>query len=124
GRRPRWSPVGGGQYPTMLAACLSPFPGVRELFAGGDRLSLGAGHRAEPISRRIFVSESLADAEQTAAEKELWRLGNAVSSILISEWALYLLLRGMGLRPDVVGRHTARGVSAPVAARVGGRGAF
>ncbi|HEY7425064.1 MAG TPA: acyltransferase domain-containing protein, partial [Gemmataceae bacterium] len=108
-------PGEGSQYLNMLADLLPHFPEVREHFARCDRLSLGAGCRAEPISRRIFVPESLADAERTAAEKELWRLGNAVSSILISEWALYLLLRELGLRPAIVGGHSAGEFSALLA---------
>ncbi len=74
------------------------------------------GQRDEPISRHIFVPSSLPDAERSAAEKELWRLGNAVSSILISEWALYLLLRELGLQPDAVGGHSAGEFSALLAA--------
>ncbi len=109
-------PGEGSQYLNMLADLLPHFPEVREHFARCDRLSLKAGRRMEPISRRIFVPESLADAERTAAEKELWRLGNAVSSILISEWALYLLLRELGLRPDVLGGHSAGEFSALLAA--------
>ncbi|HEY7158113.1 MAG TPA: acyltransferase domain-containing protein, partial [Gemmataceae bacterium] len=109
-------PGEGSQYLNMLADLMPHFPEVREHFARCDRLSLDAGRRAEPISRRIFVPESLSDAERTVAEKELWRLGNAVSSILISEWALYLLLSELGLRPDIVGGHSAGEFSALLAA--------
>ena len=62
------------------------------------------------------MPSSLTDAERAAAEQELWRLGNAVSSILISEWALYLLLRELGLRPDMIGGHSAGEFSALLAA--------
>jgi acyl transferase domain-containing protein len=75
-----------------------------------------AGRREEPISRRIFLPESVSDAEKEAGEKDLWRLGNAVSSILISEWALYLLLHELGLRPDAIGGHSAGEFSALLAA--------
>jgi malonyl CoA-acyl carrier protein transacylase len=109
-------PGEGSQYLNMLADLLPHFPEVREHFARCDRLSQRVGGYREPISQRIFVPASLSDAERAAAEKELWRLGNAVSSILISEWALYLLLRELGLRPDMVGGHSAGEFSALLAA--------
>ncbi|MHB1422620.1 MAG: acyltransferase domain-containing protein [Gemmataceae bacterium] len=100
-------PGEGSQYLNMLADLLPHFPEMREHFARCDRISLRDGGYSKPISQRIFVPASLSDAERSAAEKELWRLGNAVSSILISEWALYLLLRELGVRPDMVGGHSA-----------------
>jgi malonyl CoA-acyl carrier protein transacylase len=109
-------PGEGSQYLSMLADLLPYFPEVREHFARCDRLSLRNGGGPEPISQRIFVSGLLSDAEKAAAEKELWRLGNAVSSILTSEWALYLLLQKLGIRPDIVGGHSAGEFSALIAA--------
>src|SRR5579884_2352540 len=109
-------PGEGSQYLNMLADLLPHFPEVREHFARCDLLSVRNGGGPEPISKRIFVPPSLSDGERAAAEKELWRLGNAVSSILISEWALYLLLCELGLRPDMVGGHSAGEFSALLAA--------
>jgi malonyl CoA-acyl carrier protein transacylase len=109
-------PGEGSQYLNMLSDLLPHFPEVREHFTRCDRLSLCAGRFEEPIGRRIFVPTSLSESERAAAEKELWRLGNAVSSILISEWALYLLLCELGLRPDVFGGHSAGEFSALLAA--------
>jgi malonyl CoA-acyl carrier protein transacylase len=108
-------PGEGSQYLNMLADLLPHFPELRDHFARCDRLSLRNGGGPEPISRRIFVSP-LSEAERAEAEKELWRLGNAVSSILTSEWALYLLLRELGLRPDMFGGHSAGEFSALLAA--------
>jgi malonyl CoA-acyl carrier protein transacylase len=109
-------PGEGSQYLNMLGGLLPHFPEVRDHFARCDELSQRAGGRDEPISRHIFVPTSLSDAERGAAEKNLWRLGNAVSSILISEWALYLLLRELGVQPDVIGGHSAGEFSALLAA--------
>ncbi|HTU89483.1 MAG TPA: acyltransferase domain-containing protein, partial [Gemmataceae bacterium] len=109
-------PGEGSQYLNMLADLLPHFPEVRQHFARCDLLSLRNGGGPEPIGRRIFVPASLADEERVAAEKELWRLGNAVSSILISEWALYLLLGELELRPDMVGGHSAGEFTALLAA--------
>ena len=108
-------PGEGSQYLNMLSDLLPHFPEVRDHFSRCDRISLRAGQLDEPISRRIFASSSLTDAQRDVAEKELWRLGNAVSSILISEWALYLLLRDLGLPYDVVGGHSAGEFSALLA---------
>jgi malonyl CoA-acyl carrier protein transacylase len=109
-------PGEGSQYVNMLADLLPHFPEVRDHFARCDVLSQRNGGGPEPISRRIFMPEPRSDAEWAQAEKELWRLGNAVSSILISEWALYLLLRELGLQPDMVGGHSAGEFSALLAA--------
>jgi malonyl CoA-acyl carrier protein transacylase len=108
-------PGEGSQYLNMLSDLFHHFPEVRDHFARCDGLSLKAGQRETPISRHIFVPESLSDAERGAAEKELWRLGNAVSSILISEWALYLLLHELGVPFDAVGGHSAGEFSALLA---------
>lgn len=109
-------PGEGSQYLNMLADLLPHFPEVREHFSRCDRLSHCNGGGPEPISQHIFVPDQLSEAERTAAEKELWRLGNAVSSILISEWALYLLLLELGVRPEMVGGHSAGEFSALLAA--------
>jgi malonyl CoA-acyl carrier protein transacylase len=109
-------PGEGSQYLNMLADLMPHFPEVRRHFERCDRLSQSGGVHSEPISRRIFVPASLSDADRAAAEKELWRLGNAVSSILIAEWALYLLLSELGLRPDIIGGHSAGEFSALLAA--------
>jgi malonyl CoA-acyl carrier protein transacylase len=108
-------PGEGSQYLNMLGDLLPHFPEVREHFERCDGISLRAGQRDEPISRHIFFPESISEAERLKAEQNLWRLGNAVSSILISEWALYLLLRELGLQPDSFGGHSAGEFSALLA---------
>jgi malonyl CoA-acyl carrier protein transacylase len=108
-------PGEGSQYLNMLSDLLPNFPEVSEHFARCDLLSMQAGGREQPISRHIFVSQSLSESERAAAERDLWRLGNAVSSILISEWALFLLLQQLGLPFDVVGGHSAGEFSALLA---------
>ncbi len=109
-------PGEGSQYLNMLADLLPHFPEVCEHFVRCDRLSLRNVGGPEPISRRFFIPGQLSDTVRADAEKELWRLGNAVSSILISEWALYLLLQELGVRPDLVGGHSAGEFSALLAA--------
>jgi malonyl CoA-acyl carrier protein transacylase len=109
-------PGEGSQYLNMLADLLPHFPEVRDHFARCDQLSMRAVPREQPISRHIFIPGSLSKEQRAAGENELWRLGNAVSSILISEWALYLLLRELGLRPDAIGGHSAGEFSSLLAA--------
>jgi malonyl CoA-acyl carrier protein transacylase/phosphopantetheinyl transferase len=109
-------PGEGAQYVHMFADLLPHFPEVRDHFTRCDALSISAGRRHEPITRAIFALPSATAEELAAAETNLWRLGNAVSSILISEWAIYILLRSLGLRPDVIGGHSAGEFSALLAA--------
>lgn len=108
-------PGEGAQYLNMLADLLPHFPEVREHFEQCDRLSLKTGH-AEPISRAIFLPPDATPEQRAQAEKHLWRLGEAVSSILIANWSIYQLLLRLGLRPDVIAGHSGGEFSALVAA--------
>jgi malonyl CoA-acyl carrier protein transacylase/phosphopantetheinyl transferase (holo-ACP synthase) len=107
-------PGEGAQYLNMLADLMPHFPEVRQHFERCDRLRINQGN--EPVCPHLFVPAGLSDTERLAAEKNLWRLGNAVSSILIAEWSLHLILQGLGLQPDVIGGHSAGEFSALLAA--------
>jgi malonyl CoA-acyl carrier protein transacylase len=108
-------PGEGAQYLNMLADLLPHFPEVGEHFGHCDAAARKAG-RTESVSDVVFVPSDLNPDEQSAAERNLWRLGNAVSSVLSAEWALYLVLQGLGVRPDVVGGHSSGEFSALAAA--------
>ena len=108
-------PGEGGQYLNMLRDLFPHFPEVRAHFEQCDRLSLQGG-RPEPISRAILLPQTATLDERQRAERELWRLDNAIASILIADWSIYQLLLNLGLRPDVIASHSAGEFSALTAA--------
>src|SRR5579875_1186373 len=108
-------PGEGGQYLHMLGDLLPYFPEVRTHLEQCDRLSIQNG-RAEPISRAFLLSQSATMEERQRAERELWRLDNAIAAILIADWSLYQLLRNLGLRPNAIASHSAGELSALTAA--------
>jgi len=109
-------PGEGAQYLNMLADLLPYFPEVREHFALCDRLLLDAGFRDRPLSEAILLPVDATPEQQAAAETELWRLGTAVCSVLCAEWALYMLLLRLGLKPDALAGHSSGELTALAAA--------
>jgi malonyl CoA-acyl carrier protein transacylase/phosphopantetheinyl transferase len=109
-------PGEGAQYLNMLQDLLPHFPEVRQHFKRCDRISLQAGRRSVPISRSIFLPADAAAEEEAAAEAELARLDNAAAGVLVADWAIYQLLRRLGLRADAVAGHSSGEISALAAA--------
>jgi malonyl CoA-acyl carrier protein transacylase len=108
-------PGEGGQYLNMLADLFPHFPEVRAHFEQCDRLSLQAG-RCEPISRALFLPEEASPQQRARAEEELWRLDVAIAAMLIADWSIFQVLTNLGVRPDMVGGHSAGEFSALAAA--------
>jgi malonyl CoA-acyl carrier protein transacylase/phosphopantetheinyl transferase len=102
----------GAQYPGMLADLRAHYPETARHFDLCDRLSVAAGRRREPISRLFLPSPRASAAERAAAEKELWRLDNAVGSVLMTNWGVYHALRRLELPADVFAGHSAGEISA------------
>ncbi len=101
-------PGEGSQYPGMLADLCLHFPEVRALFDTADRLAMESG-AIEPPSKRLFGIDSQND-------RTLWESGTAVNLVLNAQWALYSLLRKIGLQPDAVAGHSSGEFLALVAA--------
>ncbi|HWE36300.1 MAG TPA: beta-ketoacyl synthase N-terminal-like domain-containing protein, partial [Isosphaeraceae bacterium] len=91
-------PGEGSQYPGMLADLCPHFPEVRTLFDTADRLALESGAIAPPSSS-LFGGASV--------DAALWETGTAVNVVLSSQWALYQLLRRLGLNPAAVVGHSS-----------------
>jgi malonyl CoA-acyl carrier protein transacylase/phosphopantetheinyl transferase (holo-ACP synthase) len=102
----------GAQYLGMLGGLRGTFPEVAEHFQVCDRLSLEAGRREQPISRTFLPPAGATAAEHAAAERELWRLDNAVGSVLMTNWGVYHVLRGLGVEADAFAGHSAGEISA------------
>jgi malonyl CoA-acyl carrier protein transacylase len=108
-------PGEGSQYLNMLRDLIPHFPEIRAHFDRCDRLSVEFG-RDRPISTAILIPDDATSEERERAEHELWRLNNAIASILITDWSIYQLLRTLGLRPDALASHSAGEFSALAAA--------
>jgi acyl transferase domain-containing protein/phosphopantetheinyl transferase len=92
-------PGEGSQYHGMLADLCPHFPGVRSLFDTSDRIARESGATSPP-SELVFGAT-------TEESPGLWESGTAVNLVLSSQWALYQLLRQLGLRPDGVLGHSS-----------------
>jgi malonyl CoA-acyl carrier protein transacylase len=96
----------------MLADLIAHFPDAHAHFAITDPISLTAGRRRQPISRALYLPDDATDEERAEAERALWRLDNAVGTVLNSNWAIYQVLRGLGVRADAFAGHSCGEISA------------
>src|SRR5262249_41262423 len=104
-------PGEGSQYLNMLKDVYLHFPEVRAYLDECDELASRAGRTDQPLARLLFVDES--DPEEKArAEQELRKLGNAMISVLIGDWAVYRLLECLGVPNDVMAGHSVGELSA------------
>lgn len=101
-------PGEGSQYPGMLADLCIHFPEVRLPFDQIDRMAKASGAIKPPTSLLFGGGK----AENPA----LWETSTAVHVVLAAQWALYRLLRRLGLRPDAVCGHSSGEFPALVAA--------
>ncbi|MFN4258612.1 MAG: acyltransferase domain-containing protein [Gemmataceae bacterium] len=108
-------PGEGAQYVNMLADLVPHFPEIREHFQECDRQSRRGGH-VRPITDVVFPPANATAQQIAQMEKELWKLDNAISSVLMADWAVYLILQRLGLRADCMGGHSSGEFSALVAA--------
>ncbi|WP_435016255.1 beta-ketoacyl synthase N-terminal-like domain-containing protein [Tundrisphaera sp. TA3] len=92
-------PGEGSQYPGMLADLCPHFPEVRALFDTSDRIAREAGASSWPSEHLFGATEG--------EDPALWAAGVAVNVVLSAQWALYQLLRNLGLRPDAVVGHSS-----------------
>ena len=92
-------PGEGSQYPGMLADLCMHFPEVRGCFDRIDRMALASG-AIDPPGARLFGAGAEGDPS-------LWEAGTAVHVVLGAQWALYTLLRRLGLTPDAVCGHSS-----------------
>jgi malonyl CoA-acyl carrier protein transacylase len=98
-------PGEGAQYLNMLKDLYLHFPEVRAYLEECDQLASRAGRADQPLARLLFVDES-DPAEKARAEQELRKLGNAMLSVLIGDWAVYQLLERLGVPNNVMAGHS------------------
>ncbi|MBX9878931.1 MAG: polyketide synthase dehydratase domain-containing protein [Candidatus Obscuribacterales bacterium] len=91
----------GAAYPNMLADLCMHFPEVREVFDFVDHLAVLNGDKAIP-SRTIFPASFIKGKKQHVNAAMLATMDSAVIVVLMAEWALYTVLKNVGINPDVV----------------------
>lgn len=91
----------GAAYPNMLADLCMHFPEVREVFDFVDHLAVLNGDKLIP-SRTIFPASFIKGKKQHVNAAMLATMDSAVIVVLMAEWALYTVLKNVGINPDVV----------------------
>ena len=98
-------PGEGSQYPGMLGDLAPHFPEVRAMLDTADRIARQSGSRADDPATP-WPSEILF-GRGDASTAGLWSAEVAVNVVLSGQWALYQILRRLGLRPDAVLGHSS-----------------
>ncbi len=103
-------PGEGSQYPGMLADLCPHFPELRTVFDTADRIARESGEKVPP-SRHLFGGSG-------PVPQELWATDTAVTAVLSSQWAIFQVLKRLGLSPDAVAGHSSGELPALAAAGV------
>ncbi len=109
-------PGQGTQYLNMLNELYHKYQIVRDTFDEGDRIMLDI--LGERISGLIFIDGNADEKMKKAAEKKLRQTEVTQPSILISDYALYRLVKSFGINPDMVVGHSLGEYGALIAAGV------
>ncbi len=98
-------PGEGSQYLGMLSGLCMHFPEVRRRFDFIDEIFRGHKRSYVP-SDFIFPRPVFSAEEARAAEARLWQMEGAFEAVLTADWALYELLRSLGVVPDAMLGHS------------------
>ena len=101
----------------MLADLCLHFPEARAVFDRADRLSASTPRGYTP-SDYIFARPTFSEDERAWSDERLTHMDEAVESVLTANQAVYAVLTGLGLRPDVIVGHSTGDYSALAAAGV------
>ncbi len=88
----------GASYPHMLEDLCFYFPELRQVFDYVERLALAAGDKIIP-SRAIFPVEN---SRLQTSQAALATMDSAVVALLLAEWAIFALLKELGISPDLL----------------------
>jgi acyl transferase domain-containing protein/phosphopantetheinyl transferase len=110
-------PGEGSQYPNMLADLCLHFPEVRECFDRIDRVFFGHS-RGYLLSDYVFACPSFSEDERNRARDQLSEMDVAIEGVLTANQAMLTIMRGLGLRPDVIVGHSTGEFSAIRAAGI------
>ncbi|MBX9686088.1 MAG: polyketide synthase dehydratase domain-containing protein [Candidatus Obscuribacterales bacterium] len=90
----------GAAYPRMLEDLCFYFPELRRVFDFVERLALKANDKVIP-SRAVFPLTG-SSSPSLSSQAMLATMDSAVITLLLAEWAIYALLKKLGVLPDVL----------------------
>ena len=99
-------PGEGAQYLGMLGDVRRAFPEVETFFAECDAKCRHAGDVGPSLTEVFLPPDNAGPDDLAHAEEELRRIDHAMLSVMMADWALYLVLERLGLSPDVVAGHS------------------
>ena len=99
-------PGEGAQYLGMLGDVRRAFPEVETFFAECDAMCRHAGDVGPSLTEVFLPPDDAGPDDLARAEEELRRIDHAMLSVMMADWALYLVLKRLGLSPDVVAGHS------------------
>ncbi len=97
-------PGQGSQYVDMLADVAVRFPAVHDLFARADALL--REQLQEPLARVVYPPSAFSRQEERRQARALARTRYAQPAMGTADLALFELLTGCGVRPDMAGGHS------------------
>ncbi len=97
-------PGQGSQYVDMLADVAVRFPAVHDLFARSDALL--REQLEEPLARVVYPPSAFSRQEERRQARALARTRYAQPAMGTADLALFELLTGCGVRPDMAGGHS------------------
>ena len=99
-------PGEGAQYLGMLGDVRRAFPEVETFFAECDAMCRHAGDVGPSLTEVFLPPDNAGPDDLAHAEEELRQIDHAMLSVMMADWALYLVLERLGLSPDVVAGHS------------------
>jgi malonyl CoA-acyl carrier protein transacylase len=99
-------PGEGAQYLGMLGDVRRAFPAVETFFTECDAMCRQAGDVGPSITEFFLPPDDAGPDDLAHAEAELRQIDHAMLSVMMADWALYLLLERLGLSPDIVAGHS------------------
>jgi malonyl CoA-acyl carrier protein transacylase len=99
-------PGEGAQYLGMLGDVRRAFPEVETFFAECDAMCRHGGDVGPSLTEVFLPSDDAGPDDLAHAEEELRRIDHAMLSVMMADWALYLVLQRLGLSPDIVAGHS------------------
>jgi acyl transferase domain-containing protein/NAD(P)H-dependent flavin oxidoreductase YrpB (nitropropane dioxygenase family)/NAD(P)-dependent dehydrogenase (short-subunit alcohol dehydrogenase family) len=97
-------PGQGSQYPDMLRDLAIHFPEVRETFEQTDEVL--AQWFPKPLSSYVFPPPAFTSEEQQVQRQALTQTNVAQPALGAADMALFGLLEGLGVRPDLLAGHS------------------
>ncbi len=90
----------GSAYPNMLAELCVHFPEIRAIFDFVDFVA--KANQNESPCDKVFPRAEVGSANDSVTVAALAAMDNAVVTVLMAEWALFVLLIKLGIVPDVL----------------------